>query len=103
VVRAPASTLRQRAAAAAAAKYQQGVAAEWRLDLYHRCMDHFIADLNDLYSRTIYLRFADNLIRLSRAFNHVFLLDGTEGGSRDFVRHNSMPGLHMSAQGSGQD
>ena len=31
-------------------------------------MDHVIADLNDLCSRDIYLRYADNHIRLSRLF-----------------------------------
>ena len=49
-----------------------------RLDLYHRSMDHVIADLNDLCSRDIYLRYADNRIRLSRAFYHVLVLDGAE-------------------------
>ncbi len=39
-----------------------------RLDLYHRSMDHVIADLNELCSKDIYLRFADDRIRLSRAF-----------------------------------
>ena len=36
-----------------------------RFDLYHRSMDHIIADLNDLCSKDIYHRFADNRIRLS--------------------------------------
>ncbi len=49
-----------------------------QLDLYHRSMDHVIADLNELCSNNLYLRFADNSIRLSRAFFHVLVLDGTE-------------------------
>ncbi len=49
-----------------------------RLDLYHRSMDHVIADLNDLCLRDIYLRYADNRIRLSRAFYHVLVLEGAE-------------------------
>ena len=49
-----------------------------RLDLYHRSMDHVIADLNDLCSKDIYLRYADNRIRLSRPFYHVLVLDGAE-------------------------
>ncbi len=51
---------------------------ERRLDLYHRFMDHIIADLNELCSKDIYLRFADNLVRLSRAFYHLLVLDGAE-------------------------
>jgi hypothetical protein len=49
-----------------------------RLDLYHSSMDHVIADLNKLCSSDIYLCFADNRIRLSRAFFHVLVLDGAE-------------------------
>ena len=49
-----------------------------RLDLYHRSMDHIIADLNELCSKDIHLRFADNRVRLSRAFYHVLVLDGAE-------------------------
>ena len=49
-----------------------------RLDLYHRSMDHVIADLNELCSKDLYLRFADNRVRLSRTFYHVLVLDGAE-------------------------
>ena len=49
-----------------------------RLDLYHRSMDHVIADLNELCSKDMHLRFADDRIRLSRAFYHVLVLDGAE-------------------------
>ena len=44
----------------------------------HRSMDHVIEDLNELCSKDIYLRFADDRIRLSRAFFHVLVLDGAE-------------------------
>jgi hypothetical protein len=49
-----------------------------RLDLYNRSMDHVIADLNYLCSRDIYIRYADNCIRLSRALYHVLVLDWAE-------------------------
>ncbi len=49
-----------------------------RLDLYHRSMDHVIADLNELCSKDMYRRLADDRIRLSRAFYHVLVLDGAE-------------------------
>ena len=52
--------------------------AERLLDLYRRSMDHIIADLNELCSKDIHLRFADNVIHLSKAFYHVLLLDGAE-------------------------
>ena len=45
---------------------------EWirlrRLGLYHRSMDHIIQDINDLCSRDIYLRFADDKVRCARTF-----------------------------------
>ena len=49
-----------------------------RLELYHRSMDHIIRDINELCSRDIYLRFADDKVRLSRAFYHVLVMDGAE-------------------------
>jgi hypothetical protein len=49
-----------------------------QLDLYHRSMDHVIADLNKLRSTEIYLCYADNRIRLSNAFYHVLVLEGAE-------------------------
>ncbi len=49
-----------------------------RRDLYHRSMDHVIADLNELCSKDMYIRFADNSIRWSRAFYHVLVLEGAE-------------------------
>ena len=41
-------------------------------------MDHIIRDINELCSRDIYLRFADDKVRLSRAFYHVLVMDGAE-------------------------
>ena len=67
-----------------------------RLDLYHRSMDPIIADLNDLCSRDIYLRYADNRIRLSRAFYHVLVLDGAE----EAAATTCDPCAQMSTQGS---
>ena len=64
--------------ASACAETDKDWLTERRLDLYHRSMDHIIADLNELCSKDIYLRFADNLIRLSRAFYHLLVLDGAE-------------------------
>ena len=49
-----------------------------RLELYHRSMDHIIADINQLCSRDIYLRFADDIVRCSRCFFHVLVMDGAE-------------------------
>ena len=72
-----------------------------RLDLYHRSMDHVIADLNELCSNDIYLRFADNRIRLSRAFFHVLVLDGAEVAAATMC--DTMSSLHMSSPGSGQN
>ena len=51
-----------------------------RLELYHRSMDHIIQDINDseLCSKDIHLCFADNKVRLGRAFYHVLVMDGAE-------------------------
>ena len=55
---------------------------EWirhrRLELYHRSMDHIIQDINDLCSRDIYLRFADDKVRCARTFYHALVMDGAE-------------------------
>ena len=64
--------------ASACAETDKDCLVSRRLDLYHRSMDHIIADLNELCSKDIHLRFADNRIRLSRAFYHVLVLDGAE-------------------------
>jgi hypothetical protein len=49
-----------------------------RLELYHRSMYHIIRDINDLCSRDIYIRFAYDKVRCSRAFYHVLVMDGAE-------------------------
>ncbi len=64
--------------ASACAKTDKDWLVHRRLELYHRSMDHVIADLNELCSKEIYLRFADDRIRLSRAFLHVLVLDGAK-------------------------
>jgi hypothetical protein len=52
-----------------------------RLELYHRSMDHIIADINQLCSRDIFPRFADDKVRCSRTFYHVLVMDGQEVGA----------------------
>jgi hypothetical protein len=47
-----------------------------RIELYQRSMDHIIQDINESCPRDIYLRFADDKVRLSRAFYHVLVMDG---------------------------
>ena len=56
-----------------------------RLELYHRSMESWITllrivtlDINELCSRDIYIRFADDKVRCSRAFYHVLVMDGAE-------------------------
>ena len=55
---------------------------EWqrfrRLDLYHRCLDPIIAEINALCTEDKYYRFADNMIRKGRCFFHLLSLDGAE-------------------------
>jgi hypothetical protein len=49
-----------------------------RLELFHRSMDHIIRDINDLCSRDMYIHFADDNVRCSRAFHHLLVMDGAE-------------------------
>jgi hypothetical protein len=49
-----------------------------RMELYHSSMDHIIADINELCSKNMYLRFADGQVRCSRAFYHLLVMDGHE-------------------------
>ena len=55
---------------------------EWqrhrRLDLYHRCMDLVIANINKLCSADKYFRFADGRVREGRCFWHLLSMDGLE-------------------------
>ena len=41
-------------------------------------MDHIIQDINKLCSKDIYLRFADDKVRLSSAFYHLLVMDDAE-------------------------
>ena len=41
-------------------------------------MDHIIHNINELCSRDIYLRFADDKVRLSSAFYHLLVMDDAE-------------------------
>jgi hypothetical protein len=49
-----------------------------RLELHHHSMNHIIQDINDLCSRDISLRFADDQVRCSRTFYHLLAMDGAE-------------------------
>ena len=49
-----------------------------RLDLYHRCMDLVIAEINELCSEDKYYRFADGKVREGRCFWHLLSMDGLE-------------------------
>ena len=55
---------------------------EWqtfrRMDLYHRCLDPIIAEINALCTEDKYYRFADNKVRKGRCFFHLLSLDGAE-------------------------
>ena len=68
---------------------------EWirhrRLELYHRSMDHIIADINQVCSRDIHLRFAEGLVRCSRAFYHLLVMDGEEVGKALLCDVNQCP------------
>jgi hypothetical protein len=49
-----------------------------RLDLYHRCMDKVIAEINELCSEDRHFRFADGKVREGRCFWHLLSMDGLE-------------------------
>ncbi len=55
---------------------------EWqryrRLDLYHRCMDYVVDEINELCSEDKHFRFADGKVRLGRCFWHLLSMDGLE-------------------------
>ena len=42
-----------------------------RIDLYHRCLDPIIAEINVLCTEDKYYRFADNKVRKGRCFFHL--------------------------------
>ena len=49
-----------------------------RLNLYHRCMDPIIAEINELCKNPRYYRWGDKLVRLGQAFWHFIGMDGLE-------------------------
>lgn len=55
---------------------------EWqryrRLELYHRCMDIVVAEINELCSADKHFRFADGKVREGRCFWHLLSMDGLE-------------------------
>ena len=55
-------------------------------------MDHIIAGINELCSaKDIQLRFADGLVRCSRAFHHLLVMDGQEVGAALMCDVNQCP------------
>ncbi len=58
-----------------------------RMEMYHSSMDHIIADKNELCSKDIYLRFADDQVRCSRAFYHLLVMN------RRWVQHLSLTSI----------
>ena len=49
-----------------------------RLDLYHRCMEKVIAEINDHCSEDRHFRFADGKVREGQCFWHLLSMDGLE-------------------------
>lgn len=49
-----------------------------RMDLYHRCMDYVVAEINELCSVDNHFRFADGKVREGRCFWHLLSMDGLE-------------------------
>ena len=62
-----------------------------RMELYHSSMDYIIADINELCSKDMYLRFADGQARCSRAFYHLLVMDGQEVGAALMCDVNQCP------------
>ena len=62
-----------------------------RMELYHSSMDHIIADINELCSKDMYLRFADGQVRCSRPFYHLLVMDGQEVGAALMCDVNQCP------------
>ena len=48
------------------------------LELYHCCMDNFVAEINYLCSEDKYFRFADGKVRLGLCFWHLLSMDGLD-------------------------
>ncbi len=54
-------------------------------------MDHIIQDINDLCSRDIYLRFADDRVCCVRTFFHALVMDGAEVAAALLCNVNQCP------------
>ena len=54
-------------------------------------MDHIILDINDLCSRDIYLRFADDKVRCALTFYHALVMDGAEVAAALLCEVNQCP------------
>jgi hypothetical protein len=52
--------------------------AERRIRLNHSCIDILVAQINDLTSRDIHIRYADKMVRRSRVFMDFLSMDGDE-------------------------
>ncbi len=52
--------------------------AQRRLSLYHRAMDHVIAEINELCKTERYYRWADKLVHPGKAFWHIISMDWLE-------------------------
>ena len=62
-----------------------------RLDLYHRCMDPVIAELNELCAEDKYFRFADKKVRQGRCFWHLLSMDGLEIAATTMCNTDNCP------------
>ncbi len=49
-----------------------------RLNLYHRCMDPVIAEINEMCKIPRYYRWADKFVILRQPFWHIISMDGLE-------------------------
>ena len=68
---------------------------EWqryrRLELYHRCMDPVVEEINQLCSEDNYFRFAYGKVRLGRCFWHLLSMDGLEIAATTMCSTNECP------------
>ena len=62
-----------------------------RLDLYHRCMDPVIAEINELCAEDKYFRFADKKVRQGRCFWHLLSMDGLEIAATTMCNTDNCP------------
>ncbi len=55
-------------------------------------MDHIIQDINELCSRDMYIRFADDKVWCGRAFYHLLVMDGAKVAAAFLCDVNQYPG-----------